>query len=170
MADWPTVRLPKELMKRVEDFVETNYAKRDGFTNKSQIMVIAVREFLQKYSKYQNYLEYVESEKQDELIVKDYAKNNSFKIKINFEEKNLFCNKDNSKSCEHVKFLFSIPKLNEKLKNVHYSSVPKLKQFTKDELIDEIIKVKEKPLDPSVGELTNNEYKKLLKKAITKLD
>ena len=86
MADWPTVRLPREMMDRVEKFMETKHAKSMGFTNKSQIIVAAVRNFLQT-----------------EQEVRFYLNSKKFKKKIPFKRIStmIFCELCNSQVCEH---------------------------------------------------------------------
>ena len=87
MADWPTVRLPREMMNEVEKFMETKRAKKMGFTNKSQIMVAAVREFLQR-----------------EQEIRFYLKSKKFKKNIPFKRIStmIFCDLCNSQVCEHT--------------------------------------------------------------------
>ena len=64
MADWETVKLPRDMVRRLNEFVETKYAKNSGFTSKSQVIVFAVREFLRNYSSYLTYLDYLGIEKE----------------------------------------------------------------------------------------------------------
>ncbi|WP_179371017.1 ribbon-helix-helix domain-containing protein [Nitrosopumilus ureiphilus] len=51
MADWSAVRMPKEMSDEIEKFLNTAKAKRSGYTSKTQFVVSAVRELLEKYSK-----------------------------------------------------------------------------------------------------------------------
>ena len=39
MVDWETVKLPRQMIQRVNEFVETDYAGQNGFTSKSPLTV-----------------------------------------------------------------------------------------------------------------------------------
>lgn len=48
MTEYTTVRLPKELMQRVDAFLENQNL---GYTSRAEIVKDAVRDFLQKHAK-----------------------------------------------------------------------------------------------------------------------
>lgn len=50
MAEWTTVRLPKKMMEEVEKFLKTGKARKAGYTSRTQLVVTAVRNLLEKYS------------------------------------------------------------------------------------------------------------------------
>ena len=86
MTEWETIKLPKEMAQKIEKFIKTNYAKEGGFTSKSQVVVAAVRAFLQRE---QEVTFYLDSEK--------------FNKKIPFKRIStmIFCQICNSQICEH---------------------------------------------------------------------
>ena len=44
-----TVRIPAEMLKAIDDFLETEFAKSRGFRFKSDVVTAAVRDLLDKY-------------------------------------------------------------------------------------------------------------------------
>lgn len=134
MVDWGTVKLPRDMVRRLSEFVETNYAKNSGFTSKSQVVVFAVREFLRNYSSYLAFLDYLGFEKN---IVKlmDHELGAIVNVKFDKEEHELFCNKHNSDSCDHVRFLWMLPRFKEDLKGLEIpSKKPKIKIYTEKDI------------------------------------
>jgi len=48
-SDWQTVSLPIGLLIRLQDFLLSDYAKRNGFTSKADVISMLLREFLDSY-------------------------------------------------------------------------------------------------------------------------
>lgn len=101
MAEWPTVRLPKEMMERVESFANSQYAKQNGFTSKSQVIVAAVRDFLTKYSK--SHIRIINSSVNRITIMDDRFEAPIF---VEIKNKKVHCSEDgvlsNKKPCVHM--------------------------------------------------------------------
>jgi len=114
MTEWPTVRLPKEMMDEVESFTKTDYAKKSGFTSKSQIMVAAVRDFLKHYSEFMKMIEIVDIS-DDFVVLMD--NNLGKRIKVSIKNQKAICEKDKETSCVHVNYVWSLPKFHNVLKN-----------------------------------------------------
>jgi len=87
MTEWDTIKLPKEMAKKIEEYVTTKYAKEKGFTSKSQVVVAAVRQFLER-----------------EREVLFYLDSKKFKKKLAFRRisKMIFCEICHSEVCEHA--------------------------------------------------------------------
>jgi len=136
MADWETVKLPRDMVQRLIEFVETKHAKNSGFTNKSQIIVFAVREFLRSYSSYLTYLDYLGFDK-DVVKVMDHELGRIVNVKFDRENSNLFCKKHNSDSCDHIRFVWTLPRFKEELKKFQEPVViPKIKIYTKEDILE----------------------------------
>lgn len=87
MAEWETIKLPKEMVQKIEEYTKTEYAKERGYTSKSQIVVAAVRSFLQ-----------TEQKIKFNLRSKKYNKLLPFRRISTM----IFCESCNSQICEHA--------------------------------------------------------------------
>lgn len=116
MADWETIKIPKEMADRIEEIIQTHYAKEIGFTSKSQIVVTAVRDYLYHYSNNMTYLELVDITN-DLVKLRDYELNSIIEIVIDGEKGTAYCKKDKTTKCAHVNFLFLIPRFQNILKH-----------------------------------------------------
>lgn len=115
MANWPTVRLPKEMMDEVERFASSEYAKKNGFTSKSQVIVAAVRDFLKRYSDYMSNFELVDIT--DERVkLRDHKMNQIVNVRISKKVGGAFCETEKLARCEHTEFVWLIPRFYNILK------------------------------------------------------
>ncbi len=48
MEKWKTVKVPKGLLERIDEFVDSQKAYRLGLMSNSQVVAYAIREFLQE--------------------------------------------------------------------------------------------------------------------------
>ncbi|MCH7560735.1 MAG: hypothetical protein IIC67_05110 [Thaumarchaeota archaeon] len=169
MVDWETVKLPKQMAERLTEFVTTNYAKNSGFTSKSQIVVFAVREFLSNYSKYLAYLDYVGFENKIVKIM-DHETGSIVSVKLDKEKGELICKKHNSDSCDHIRFLWTLPRFREdlkKFKDPHMIGA-KIKTWNHDDIHVGLTKlIKSSTYRPNTGVITNEKLIKILQR-ITK--
>ncbi len=96
MAEWETIRIPSGLSEKVDKFLETKFADEWGYTSKSQVIVSAVRNFLQQNRK---------------LVF--YLKSPKFGQKLKFKKNGplIFCVEHNSQVCIHTAELFRHKKL-----------------------------------------------------------
>ncbi len=125
MADWETVKLPKEMVQKIEEFTESQYAKQLGFTSKSQVVVTAIRDFISHYSDYMSYLELVDVT--DEVVkIMDHKLDSTIEVKINKKIGGTFCQKHHSVQCEHTEFVWLIPRFQGVLKRF-----PKVKAISR---------------------------------------
>jgi len=91
LADWETIRLPKELAKMIDNFVKSKYAKERGYTSKSQVVVNAVRDHLMR---------------EKEVTFQMNSKKYRSKLKFKRMGDMIFCQKCRSRVCEHAIHLF----------------------------------------------------------------
>lgn len=112
---WMPIQLPKELVENLEVFVNSGTSRGLGFTNKSQIAANAIREFLRNYSNYSSYLDYLEFEN-NQVKVMDHELGKVVEIKFDYEDTTLFCQNHDSDYCNHVRFVWTLPRFKEKLK------------------------------------------------------
>ena len=101
MVDWETVKLPRQMIQRVNEFVETDYAKQNGFTSKSQVIVTAVRDFLKKYS--QTKISIITTSSNNVIMLDDKLESPVF---VEIKNKKIKCSEDgllkNEKPCIHM--------------------------------------------------------------------
>ena len=128
--------LPKQLTEQLETFSESQLAKNLGFTNKSQIAANAIREFLRNYSSYFAYLDYLEFHN-NQIKLMDHELGIIINIKFDKENKSLFCDKHESNGCNHIRFLWLIPRFREELKKFERPvTIPKIKIYTKEDILE----------------------------------
>ena len=58
--DWYYMRLPKLLVKRLDQFLRTPKAKSTGMTNKSELLRHVINKFLDEQEAFYNNIDYVE--------------------------------------------------------------------------------------------------------------
>lgn len=107
MADWETIKLPRDMVKRIEDVANSKYAKELGFTSKSQVAVTAVREFLRQYSEFMGYIE-LKDITDDVVVLHDHKLETDINVKVH--EGKLSCDWDKGR-CKHVDFVSMLPRI-----------------------------------------------------------
>jgi hypothetical protein len=133
---WKSIVLPKSTVDQLDDFSESKIATSYGFTNKSQIASIAIREFLRNYSSYQTYLDYLGFEKKI-IKIMDHELGKTVEIKLDSENTTLFCKNHNSDYCNHIRFVWTLPRFKEELKKFK-KPIQKVisKVYTKEDILD----------------------------------
>jgi len=95
MAKWETIKIPEDMMKKFDKFIESEIAKDYGITNRSTAVVRAMSDFLAKYRHFSFYLK---SEKHGKT---KFVKKGPF----------ILCAKCNSQVCKHAVDLLKHKKL-----------------------------------------------------------
>ena len=113
MTEWDTLRVPHELMEELEKFLESQVAKKTGFTSKTQATTTAMREFIQKYSKR---FEHVNTYEDKVRILDNNIGKRGDIVTVHFKGKVAYCDYCESKDCIHVKYCWEIPQVAEVLK------------------------------------------------------
>lgn len=96
MTGWKTIKIPDEMVDKMDKFTRTQLAKEIGYTSRSQAVIAALREFLLKYKG--NVTFYLQSPKHGKL---EFKKSGPITI----------CVKCKSRICEHAILLFRHQKL-----------------------------------------------------------
>ena len=133
---WKSIVLPKSTVEQLDNFSESKIATSYGFTNKSQIASIAIREFLRNYSSYQTYLDYLGFEKKT-IKIMDHELGKIVEIKFDYENTTLFCKHHNSDYCNHIRFVWILPRFKEELKKFEkpaFKAMPKI--YTKEDILE----------------------------------
>lgn len=101
MVDWETIKLPKHMVQKINEFIETEYAQQNGYTSKSQVVVSAVREFLKKYA--YTKISVIASSSNNVILLDDKSESPIF---VKIKNKKISCSKDgllkNEKPCIHM--------------------------------------------------------------------
>lgn len=112
MADWETIKIPREMAKHMESMAKSKYGHTLGFTSKSQIAVTALREFLKQYSDFLTYLELIDIS-DNIVIIRDHKLGKNIKLVI--KNGKITCDKDKESSCKHIEFALIIPRVQKQL-------------------------------------------------------
>jgi len=116
-TNWQPVQIPKELFKDLEIFAESGISRSLGFTNKSQLVAFAIRDFLARYSEYLSIYQLTDFSKNDIILI-DHAENK--KVHIKHDGKFLRCDVDKENYCEHIKFILMCPAVLKVVKKFGY--------------------------------------------------
>jgi len=87
MTGWETVKIPEEMLDKIDKFTRTQLAKEIGYTSRSQAVIAALREFLLKYKG--NVTFYLKSPKYGKL---EFKKGGPI----------IICVKCKDRTCEHA--------------------------------------------------------------------
>lgn len=112
--DWSNVRLRKELVKRIEEYLETPEGKRTGFTNASQFIDGAVRELLKDLI--QKRFEHINTYEDKVRVLDNMINKNGDIVTIFFKDKSGWCDHCQSTNCIHVKYAWSLDDVSKILK------------------------------------------------------
>lgn len=98
MTGWETVKIPEEMLNKIDKFTKSQMAKDLGYTSRSQTVITALRDFLEKYKGDVTF--YLKSPKYGKL---QFRKSGSM----------IMCVKCKSQTCEHGIELFKHKRLFE---------------------------------------------------------
>ena len=111
------VRIPEGLDEAMEEFLKTTKAKRLGFRYKSDLVNVGVRDLLMKHGFFAEPVEeppYIHHNVYEDHVTLFDKKINRL-IDIYFRNGKVYCTYDEAEECDHVKFVFTIPKVAEML-------------------------------------------------------
>lgn len=97
-----TVRLPREMLYAIEDFLQTEDAKKMGFLHMTDIVTEAVREFLKEQGYYP--LAYFELINHDENGLKIWDSQLHRVADVYIKPKGIWCTLCEKDKCKHVDF------------------------------------------------------------------
>jgi aspartyl/asparaginyl-tRNA synthetase len=99
-----TVRLPKGLLKAIEEFLESEQAKKMGFLHITDVATAAVREFLKSHGYYPLEERFIIIN-HDEKGVKVFDLQNRRTADVYIRPKGIWCALCGKDSCEHIDFI-----------------------------------------------------------------
>jgi len=99
-----TVRLPKDMLKAVEEFLETEQAKKMGFLHITDVATEAVREFLKSHG-YYPLEERFQIINHDANGVKVFDLQKRMVADVYIKPKGIWCILCEKDSCEHIDFV-----------------------------------------------------------------
>ena len=111
---WP-VKLRKELISRIEEFLETPEGKRTGYTNPAQVIDKAVRDMLTEY--FAKRFEHINTFEDKVRILDNKIGKSGDIVTISFRGgKSGYCEHDQSDHCIHVKYAWQLDEVSKALK------------------------------------------------------
>jgi hypothetical protein len=110
-----TVRLPKDLLSAIEEFLQTDTAKKMGFLHRTDVTTEAIREFLknQGYYPMPSRLEVINH---DENGVKIFDLQLRRTADIYIKPKGIWCGLCQKDTCEHIKYALSLKDVQQIIK------------------------------------------------------
>lgn len=115
MADeWTNIRMRKELVQRINEYLKTPEGKRTGYTNPSQLIDHTVRELIKDLITKR--FEHVNTYEDKVRILDNQIGKNGDIITIFFREKSGFCEHCQMVNCVHVKYAWEIPEIQKILR------------------------------------------------------
>jgi hypothetical protein len=99
-----TVRLPKNMLKAIEEFLETEQARKMGFLHITDVATEAVREFLKSYG-YYPLEERFQIINHDANGVKVFDLQKRMVADVYIKPKGIWCLLCMKDSCEHIDFI-----------------------------------------------------------------
>jgi hypothetical protein len=106
-----TVRLPRKMLSAIEDFLQTEEAKKMGFLHMTDIVTEAVREFLKEQGYYP--MPRFELINHDENGLKIWDRQQRRVADIYIKPKGIWCTLCQKNGCEHVDYALRQPDVEE---------------------------------------------------------
>jgi len=108
-----TVRIPKEMVDTIEEFLKTDQARKMGFLHITDIATEAVREFLNDLGYYPSrprFQHYNVYEDRVTIIDNDAPKGKEW-VDVWFRGDKPFCEYCQESDCDHIQFILEIPEV-----------------------------------------------------------
>ena len=106
-----SLRLRRELIKEIDEFVQTENAKKLGFRNRADFVNQAVRDKLRESRSRMEHINTLF----DHATIVDYSLERIISVYFK-EEGTIWCDHDQSSSCPHVDYVLQLPEVQEALK------------------------------------------------------
>ena len=97
---WAKMSIRKKMKEEVDNFIETDDAKKHGLTNSTQFMDIAIREALEKYKKKR--FEHFNFTDNVIRLIDNHKPQGTPYIEVALKGKNLVCRSCESLNCIHI--------------------------------------------------------------------
>ena len=102
---WKSIMLPRMIVEQLETVSGSKLMHNLGFTNKSQIAAVSIREFLRNYAMYNTFLDFLDIN-ENEIKLMDYNVGKVVKVSFDSDLKTLFCLEHKSETCK-LKTIYS---------------------------------------------------------------
>ena len=109
--DWETLKIPRDLSNDIDDFLETEKAKKRGYYNKASFISDAIRDALEEYQK--KPLVHLNTY-EDKIRILDNQKNRI--AEITFKNNKPFCDLCETGDCIHIQYAWGIEDIARQLK------------------------------------------------------
>ncbi len=129
-TSWDNVRVPSNMLKVVDIYLESELAKQKGFKSRSDVMAAALRDYLEKDGVYprkprmSHFNVYEDNVKVVDNDIRRIAT-------VYFKSGKVFCDVCESEQCIHIDFAYGLPLVCEALAKNGYRR-PKPEWSTKD--------------------------------------
>ncbi len=107
-STFSAVQLPRQVIQRLEDFSNTEFSKKKGLTNKTQVARAACLEFLEKYAVENDTTRFVLPSLEDDEL----------RIDVHIFNDRVVCNRciTDKEKCKHVEALYKDKEVKSHLK------------------------------------------------------
>ena len=122
-----TVRLPKDMVNAIEEFLKTDQAKKMGFLHITDVVTDAARQVLKSYGYYSTlkprFIHFNVYEDHVSIIDNELPEAQKW-VDVFFREDRPFCERCEKFDCEHVEFALSLPKVEKTLRDQGWKISP----------------------------------------------
>ena len=154
--------IPRQLEILLDTFSKSELSKSLGYTNKSQITAVAIREFLRNYAMHKKFLDLIDVS-DNEVKLMDFNVGKIIKLTIDKKSGALFCLEHKVESCIHTTFVSELPRFTESRTKPTGQPTMRPKQWTDEEMVEEIRRIVGSMKAYSVSEISNEKMKKIIK-------
>ena len=102
-AKWGNIRIRQEIIDRVLEFLDSNYAKKQGYSNISHFVDDLIRTKLKRFE--YNNMRATPVEEGKKYAVDEYG-DSIIRYKIEVKDNQIFCDKCNLTNCIHVRLVW----------------------------------------------------------------
>ncbi len=159
---WKSIMLPRQLEEMLDTFSKSELANSLGFTNKSQIAAVSIREFLRNYAMYNTFLDFLDIN-ENEIKLMDYNVGKVVKVSFDSELRTLYCLEHKSETCKHTQFISGLPRFGEFIDKHSKVKGMRPKKRTDDEMVENIRLEISRSLVNSKKNVSNEKLKKIIK-------
>jgi len=173
---WKSMMLPRSVVEQLEIFAESKLSISLGYTNKSQIAALAIKDYLRKTNSHTAYIDFIDVDGKTVTLM-DYKFGKPIKITIDDENLEIICEVHGSENCEHMDFLRGLPRFEKVLEKYPFKTkspkvrIPKIKtEYTDKEIIDDMKKIVTLPVNQKQENRTKSQQIKILKQMIKEIE
>ena len=168
---WKSMMLPRSVVEQLEVFAKSKLANSLGYTNKSQIAALAIRDYLRKTNLHTAYIDFIDVDGKI-ITLMDYQLDKTIQVIIDNEKLEIRCEQHGSKICNHTNFLRGLPRFEKILEKYPFKEreprikIPKVAEYSDKSMIDNIKRVITRPVNQKGMKLTKKQQIKILNQII----